>query len=130
VCGEGEVEPVDGCDHPEVALFESPSRSTLAAVTRLQRAIAERRAAERALSAIVATECARGRAMLERRPPPEPPPPPPCPACVAREEHGDLDLPRPPRGARAPRRKAAPPAVQMPLAFATPAPCEDARDVA
>jgi hypothetical protein len=118
-CGASELEPVDGCDHPEVALFDAPTRTTRTAVARLCRAISEHRQAERALAAIVATECARGRAMFERRPEPPPPPPSPCPTCLAREERADAEeRVRVPR-ARPARRRATGTAEQMPLAFAT-----------
>ena len=110
-CGGGH----DGCEHLERVSFLLPSPVIRSKIERLRRAAAEHRAAMRALRALSISENARGRADLERAPPPresEPPPwleapapapliesvkiepapalvesaaPAPCPRCAERE---------------------------------------------
>jgi hypothetical protein len=81
VCG-GEGSAHDGCDHPEIARLDAPSRAIVDAVARLRRASAEHRAASRALRVLVLGEVARGRGDLESRPEAKPEP---CPKCLVRE---------------------------------------------
>jgi hypothetical protein len=73
----------DTCrDHGEVARLDAPSRALHDAVARLKRAVAEQRAAARALRVLVLTEVARGRGDLETAPAPKAEP---CPRCMIRD---------------------------------------------
>lgn len=78
--GEGSV--YEGCDHPEIARLEAPSRAIADALARLRRASAEHRAASRALRVLVLGEVARGRGDLETKPDPKQEP---CPRCLVRD---------------------------------------------
>ncbi len=57
------------CTHREVARFYETSRKVRDAVARLRNAVAEQRAAERAMRALVTSEATRGRAEFEPLPP-------------------------------------------------------------
>jgi hypothetical protein len=74
---------VEGCrEHGEIARLDAPSRVVREAVARLARAVAEQRAAARALRVLVLTEVARGRGDLEVAPTPKEEP---CPRCAIRD---------------------------------------------
>ena len=60
----------EGCEHAEVAELSAPSRAVREAVARLKRAVAEHRAAARALRVLVLSEMARGRGDLRVALPP------------------------------------------------------------
>lgn len=80
-CG-GDGTAHDGCPHAEIAHLTEPSRAIRDALTRLERAAAEHRAAARALRVQVLSEVARGRGDLETAPAPKPEP---CPRCLIRD---------------------------------------------
>ena len=63
-CG-GDGHAHDGCAHLEIARLDGDSRNASEVVLRLRRAVAEHRAAARALRGLVLSEVARGRAQVE-----------------------------------------------------------------